>query len=150
MPDVDIARGPTHGRSRTATKTRLMETTSAAVPESSAGSLPNSLPGTSSDGIAPTRAPRRTRPSLQGLVRKKPPSRFRGTPPPPTFDFEALADGTHLTQRETAAVLRRAMSCLENWRQDPEHPLKWQRVAGRVTYTARAIRKFRKGATTTK
>ena len=71
-------------------------------------------------------------------------------PPVPSFDFEALADGTHLTQIETAAVLRRSVSCLENWRKDPKHLLQWQYVAGRVTYTARAIRKFRKGATTTK
>jgi hypothetical protein len=74
----------------------------------------------------------------------------RATPPVPSFDFDALADGTHLAQRETAAVLRRSVSCLENWRKDPTHSLKWQRVAGRVTYTVRAIRKFRKGATTTK
>jgi hypothetical protein len=79
---------------------------------------------------------------------KKRPS--RGMPPPPTFDFDALADGTHLNQRETAAVLRRSVSCLENWREDPTHLLKWQYVAGRVTYTVRAIRKFRTGATTTK
>jgi hypothetical protein len=76
--------------------------------------------------------------------------RDRGVPPPPTFDFDALADGTQLTERESAAVLRRSLSCLQNWRQDPEHPLKWQRVAGRIAYTARAIRKYRKGATTTK
>ena len=31
--------------------------------------------------------------------------RDRGVPPPPTFDFDALADGTHLTERETASVL---------------------------------------------
>jgi hypothetical protein len=58
-------------------------------------------------------------------------------PPLPTFDFDALADGTHLNQRETAAVLRRSVSCLENWRKDPVHPLRWQYIAGRVTYTAR-------------
>jgi hypothetical protein len=74
--------------------------------------------------------------------------RDRGVPPPPTFDFDALADGTHLTQRETAAVLRRSVSCLENWRKDPEHPLQWRYVAGRADYTVRAIREFRKGATT--
>jgi hypothetical protein len=88
------------------------------------------------------------RQTLERVVKHK--KRDRGVPPPPSFDFDALADGTHLTQRETAAVIRRSVSCLENWRGDPEHPLKWQYVAGRVTYTARAIRKFRKGATTTK
>jgi hypothetical protein len=89
-------------------------------------------------------------PPLHRIVPKKPRKRFRGTPPLPVFDFDALADGTHLTQFETAAVLRRSVSCLENWRKDPKHLLQWQYVAGRVTYTARAIRKFRKGATTTK
>jgi hypothetical protein len=95
------------------------------------------------------RTGKQVRQILKNVANPKPrPS--RGVPPVPSFDFDALADGTHLTQVETAAVLRRSVSCLENWRKDPTHPLKWQYVAGRVTYTVRAIRKFRKGATTTK
>jgi hypothetical protein len=99
--------------------------------------------------IAPARVASRARqhagkPLRQALAQYKPKFRDRSTPPPPNFDFEKLADGTKLTQVETAAVLRRAVSCLENWRKDPAHPLKWQYVAGRVLYTAGAIRKFRK------
>jgi hypothetical protein len=78
---------------------------------------------------------------------RKPKYRDRGVPPPPTFDFDALADGTHLTKIETAAVLRRSVACLQNWQKDPKHPLKWQYVAGRVIYTALAIRKYRKAVT---
>jgi DNA-binding transcriptional regulator YiaG len=78
----------------------------------------------------------------------KPKYRDRGVPPLPTFDIDALADGQGLTEREAAAVLRRSLSCLQNWRQDREHPLKWKRIAGRVLYTAGAIRKYRKAVTT--
>jgi hypothetical protein len=94
----------------------------------------------------------RAREFLDHIVRNEQTTkkRDRSMPPLPMFDFEALADGTHLNQVETAAVLRRSVSCLENWRKDPEHPLKWQRVAGRVIYTARAIRKYRKTVTKTK
>jgi hypothetical protein len=86
----------------------------------------------------------------QRKKRGKPKFRDRGVPPLPTFDFEALADGTSMTEREVASVLRRSLSCLQNWRADPEHPLAWERVAGRCIYTAGNVRKFRKGATTTK
>jgi hypothetical protein len=80
--------------------------------------------------------------------RRKPKFRDRGMPPLPTFDFDALADGTHLTEREVASVLRRSLSCLQNWRADPAHPLAWARVAGRVLYTAGNVRKFREQVTT--
>jgi hypothetical protein len=97
--------------------------------------------------VRQARTGKRVRQILEHVVENKDKKRFRGMPPVPSFDFDALADGTHLTQVETAAVLRRSVSCLENWRKDPTHSLKWQYVAGRVTYTVRAIRKFRKAVT---
>jgi hypothetical protein len=47
---------------------------------------------------------------VQGIVRKKPRQRFRGTPPPLTFDIEELPDSTKLTETEAAAVIRRNKS----------------------------------------
>jgi len=68
---------------------------------------------------------------------------FRGTPPPPLFDFDALADGTLLNDRETAAVLRSSTNTLSTWRQSSSHPLKWITVAGgRVRYRVADIRAF--------
>src|SRR5215471_4698335 len=101
MPDVDIARGRTHGRSH---------------------------------------------PSLQRIVRKKPRKRFRGTPPPLTFDLDALPDSTLLNESETAAACRRAKSTLEVWRKQADHPLRWRRVAGRMLYELSSIREFLKGS----
>jgi hypothetical protein len=68
---------------------------------------------------------------------------FRGTPPPPLFDFDALAPGTQLNDHETAAVLRSSTNTLSTWRQSSSHPLKWITVAGgRVRYRVADIRAF--------
>jgi hypothetical protein len=91
-------------------------------------------------------ARRRLRPPFQRIVRKKPRERFRGTPPPLTFDLDALPDSTLLNDSETAAACRRSKSTLEVWRKQPDHPLKWRRVGGRVLYELPSIRAFLKGA----
>jgi hypothetical protein len=78
---------------------------------------------------------------IKAIARKPRGKRDRGVPPPLTFDLNALADGTLLSQAEAAAALRRSISCLENWRQHvPDHPLKRRRVQGRITYTAGNVR----------
>jgi hypothetical protein len=82
---------------------------------------------------------------LHKIVRKKPRRRFRGMPPPLTFDIDALPDSTRLTETETAAAIRRPKSALGNWRTLPDHPLKWRRVGGRVLYELPSIREFLKG-----
>jgi hypothetical protein len=99
----------------------------------------------SNTGVAPERAHSRSRPSLQRIVRKKPRRRFRGTPPPLTFDLDALPPNTLLSETETAAACRRAKSTLEVWRKQPDHALRWRRVAGRVLYELSSIRAFLKG-----
>ena len=96
--------------------------------------------------VARGRAHGRSRPPFQRIVPKKPRKRFRGTPPPLTFDLDALPDSTLLNDTETAAALRRAKSTLEVWRKQPDHPLRWRRVAGRVLYELSSIRALRKGA----
>src|SRR5262245_13939908 len=96
--------------------------------------------------VAGGRAHSRSRPLFQRIVRKKPRKRFRGTPPPLTFDLEALPDSTLLNESETAAACRRAKSTLEVWRKQADHPLRWRRVAGRVLYELSSIRAFLKGA----
>jgi hypothetical protein len=80
------------------------------------------------------------------IERKKPrPKRFRGIPPPPTFDIDALPGSVRLNDTEAAAALRRSKACLENWRKDPDHPLKWSRIAGRILYEVSSIRALLKG-----
>lgn len=96
--------------------------------------------------IARGRTHSRSRPSLKRIVRKKPRTRFRGTPPPLTFDIDALPDSTLLNESETAAACRRAKSTLEFWRRQADHPLRWRRVGGRVLYELSSIRAFLKGA----
>jgi hypothetical protein len=96
--------------------------------------------------IARGRTPARSHPSLQRIVRKKPRKRFRGTPPPLTFDLDALPDSTLLNESETAAACRRAKSTLEVWRKQADHPLRWRRVGGRVLYELSSIRAFLEGA----
>jgi hypothetical protein len=95
--------------------------------------------------IAGERMRGRSRPSLPKIVRKKPRKRFRGTPPPLPWGLDALPDGTLLSETETAAACRRAKSTLEVWRKDPDHPLKWRRVGGRILYEVPSIRAFLKG-----
>jgi hypothetical protein len=96
--------------------------------------------------VARGRAYGRSSPPFQRIVRKKPRKRFRGTPPPLTFDLEALPDSTLLNESETAAACRRAKSTFEVWRKQADHPLKWRRVGGRVLYELSSIRAFLKGA----
>ena len=96
--------------------------------------------------VARGRASGRSRPPFQRIVRKKPRNRFRGTPPPLTFDLDALPDSTLLNDSETAAALRRAKSTLEVWRKQRDHPLRWRHVGGRVLYELSSIRAFLKGA----
>jgi hypothetical protein len=86
------------------------------------------------------------RPSLRRIVRKKPRKRFRGIPPPLTFDLDALPGSTRLNDTETAAAVRRAKFTLAVWRKQPDHPLRWRRVGGRVLYELSSIRAFLKGA----
>jgi hypothetical protein len=83
---------------------------------------------------------------LPSIFRKKKRKRFRGIPPPLTFDLDALPANTLLTETEVAAACRRAKSTLEFWRKQPDHPLRWRRVAGRVLYELSSIRAFLKGA----
>jgi hypothetical protein len=94
--------------------------------------------------IARERAHGRSRTPLK-IVRKKPRRRFRGVPPFLTVDIDKLPDSTLLTETEAAAILRRSKSALEGWRKDPDHPLKWQRVLGRVTYGLGVVRAVQKG-----
>jgi hypothetical protein len=130
-----------------------MKTASPGVLESSAGGLPNSLPSTSSDAdIAPAGAPDSRRPKPRPSAanaeiprRKKPRDQFRGTPPPLTYDIDALPASTFLNETETAAAIRRNKSTLEYWRTQPNHPLRWRRIAGRILYELPAIREFLKG-----
>jgi hypothetical protein len=66
----------------------------------------------------------------------------RGMPPPATFDIEKLPDGSNLTALETAAVIRRTPGALEQWRRDPNHPLRWRYVDGRPLYRIDAVRDY--------
>lgn len=76
--------------------------------------------------IARERAHGRSRPPFQKIVRKKPRKRFRGTPPPLTFDLDALPPSTLLSETEVAAAVRRAKSTLEVWRKQKDHPMRWR------------------------
>jgi hypothetical protein len=67
---------------------------------------------------------------------------FRGVPPPPTFDFDALPDSALLTQSETAAVGRWSTNTLAAWRLR-KHGLRWVVIAGGfIRYRVSAIRAF--------
>jgi hypothetical protein len=87
----------------------------------------------------------RSHPSLQRIVRKKPRKRFRGVPAPLTFDLDALPDNALLSQTEVAAACRRPLSAVEAWRKQPDHPLRWRRVAGRRLCELWSLRAFLKG-----
>jgi hypothetical protein len=172
MSDVDITSARPPGRSRTtSTRTRLMDTTSVAAvdiapapdgpdcgtakpanPSPAAQRLNNNQqnkraayePHLKERGLTPSR---RSRKDLRSIVRTKPPpKRFRGVPLPLTFDLDALPASTLLNETETAAACRRAKATLEVWRTQPDHPLKWRRVGGRVLYELPSIRAFLKGA----
>jgi hypothetical protein len=66
-------------------------------------------------------------------------------PPPATFDIDTLPGSSNLTARETAAVIRRTPGALEQWRRDPNHPLKWRYVDGRPLYRVDAVRDYLAG-----
>jgi hypothetical protein len=95
--------------------------------------------------VARERAHGRSRQPFQKIVRKKPRVRFRGVPPPLTFDLDKLPASTLLNDTEAAAACRRSKAALENWRRDPDHPLRWRRVSGRILYELASIRAFLKG-----
>jgi len=68
---------------------------------------------------------------------------FRGLPPPATFDFEGLPDGSLLSEIEVAAILRVSSNTLGGWRRQGGHPLKWLVLPnGFVRYTAGHVREF--------
>ncbi|MET3906082.1 hypothetical protein ABID59_000403 [Bradyrhizobium sp. S3.3.6] len=79
--------------------------------------------------------------------RKMPPAtkrsrKNRGMPPPATFDIETLPGSSNLTAIEAAAVIRRTPGALEQWRRNPNHPLKWRYVDGRPLYRVDAVRDY--------
>jgi hypothetical protein len=69
----------------------------------------------------------------------------RGMPPPAKFDIDTLPGGSNLTALEAAAVIRRTPGALEQWRRDPNHPLKWRYVDGRPLYRVDAVRDYLAG-----
>lgn len=69
----------------------------------------------------------------------------RGVPPPATFDVDTLPGSSNLTALEAAAVIRRTPGALEQWRRDPDHPLKWRYVDGRPLYRVDAVRDYLAG-----
>lgn len=66
----------------------------------------------------------------------------RGVPPPASFDIDTLPGSSNLTALETAAIIRRTPGSLEQWRRDPNHPLKWRYVDGRPLYRVDAVRAY--------
>jgi hypothetical protein len=70
------------------------------------------------------------------------PRKNRGVPPPATFDIDTLPGSSNLTVLEAAAVIRRTPGALEQWRRDPNHPLKWRYVDGRPLYRVDAVRDY--------
>lgn len=68
--------------------------------------------------------------------------RNRGMPAPATFDIDTLPGSSNLTSLEAAAVIRRTPGALEQWRRDPNHPLKWRYVDGRPLYRVDAVRDY--------
>lgn len=69
----------------------------------------------------------------------------RGVPPPAMFDIDALPGSSNLTVLEAAAIIRRTPGALEQWRRDPNHPLKWRYVDGRPLYRVDAVRDYLAG-----
>jgi hypothetical protein len=54
-----------------------------------------------------------------------------------------LAPDQILTAKEVAAVIRRSLSTLDSWRQhNPNHPLKWEKLDGRIAYRVRNVRAY--------
>lgn len=69
----------------------------------------------------------------------------RGMPPPATFDFDKLPGSSNLTALEVAAIIRRTPGALEQWRRNPDHPLRWRYVDGRPLYRVDAVRDYLDG-----
>ena len=68
---------------------------------------------------------------------------FRGVPPPPVFDFDALPDGALLNEYETAAVGRWSTNPLAAWRLRKAHGLRSVVIGGgRVRYRVGDVRVF--------
>src|SRR5262249_23003723 len=67
---------------------------------------------------------------------------FRGLPPPPVFDLDAMPAGDLLTEVETAAATRLRPATLAAWRKRPDHPLQWVKIGTRVRYRAGSVRQF--------
>jgi hypothetical protein len=73
---------------------------------------------------------------------------FRGVPPPPLFDFDALPDGALLNEHETAAVGCWSTNTLAAWRSRAGHGLRWVVIAGGfVRYRVADIRAYLADAT---
>lgn len=72
----------------------------------------------------------------------KRPRKNRGVPPPASFDIDSLPGSSNLTALETAAVIRRTPGALEQWRRNPDHPLKWRCIDGRPLYRVDAVREY--------
>ncbi|MGY3582894.1 hypothetical protein ACVIGB_008041 [Bradyrhizobium sp. USDA 4341] len=68
--------------------------------------------------------------------------KHRGMPPPATFDIDTLPGSSNLTALEAAAIIRRTPGALEQWRRDPNHPLKWRYVDRRPLYRVDAVREY--------
>jgi len=68
---------------------------------------------------------------------------FRGVPPPPVFDFDALPDGALLNEYETAAVGRWSTNTLAAWRLRKAHRLRSVVIGGgRVRYRVGDVRAY--------
>jgi hypothetical protein len=82
-------------------------------------------------------SPNSRKPRARKRVRKN-----RCMPPPATFDIDTLPGSSNLTALEAAAVIRRTPGALEQWRRDPNHPLKWRYVDRRPLYRVDAVRDY--------
>jgi hypothetical protein len=72
--------------------------------------------------------------------------RADGIPPHTSFSLAALPDTAHLTEAEVAAVARLSTNTVAAWRQNPDHPLPWFRVAGRyIRYRAGDLKTYMTG-----
>ncbi|MGV7216001.1 hypothetical protein [Bradyrhizobium sp. UFLA05-112] len=87
--------------------------------------------------MAAVRAARKPR-----VPNKKPRIQKSGTPPPPAFDLDALPDSAFLTSEEVASVLRRSIATVRFWRQDPDHPLRWEYIDGKPLCRVRVLRGY--------
>jgi hypothetical protein len=77
-------------------------------------------------------------------------NRMRGTPPPPTFSLNALADTTLLTQQEVAGFLRRSIPAVEKGRYENSDGLTWRYLDGWPRATAGSLKKVMAGDPTSR